>query len=264
MQDDPNVVPVVRVGADSFHDWSNLYLSILKKLDRPLSDDLPKRHRTDELRYETYGALEEQKTKVLIIDDAQNIIPGASREWASRQLDHLGNLIELDIVIIMAGTYELLKVSELSGQIRYQSTGINFSRYNNEIQDLKVFRNILMELQRRVPVQTMPDFMAHFDYLYAHSIGCVGILHNWLSHALYRSLNEGETTVTLKNLRQTELDSSTCIKLLNEAKDWEEHLQRELKLEDDLLSSCFPKVLSSSIKSPKTPKKRRPGMRTPH
>ncbi|GMA63704.1 ATP-binding protein [Alicyclobacillus fastidiosus] len=252
MQEDPGVIPVVRIEADPPHSnglfsWSNFYIKILQNLNQPLAGAVTNRLRADELRRAMHKALTYRKTRVLIIDEAQSIGLVSSGRRLSDQMDNLKNLFNLTgVVIVLVGTYELLKLRELSGQIGRRSIREDFSRYHNKNfhsenkgqakdNDLETFRDILLEFQRRLPVQTMPDFMPYFNYLYAHSIGCTGILKDWLTRALFRSLNEEGPTVTYEHLKQTALDSSICMQLINEAKYGEESFLREQALEDELL-----------------------------
>ncbi len=287
MDEDPGIIPVVRIEADPPHanglfSWSNFYIKILQKLNEPLAGTVANRLRADELRRAMHKALHYRKTKVLIVDEAQSIGLVSAGRRLSDQMDNLKNLFNLTgVIIVLVGTYELLKLRELSGQIGRRSIREDFSRYHNkylnsqnegqpEFNDLETFRDILLEFQRRLPVQSMPDLMSHFDYMYIHSIGCTGILKDWLTRALYRSLNENKNTVTLGHLKQTALDSSICIQLLNEAKYGEESFLREQAFEDELLHTCFPngkpdepeKSASTIDSSPKS-KKRTPGKRKP-
>ncbi len=217
---EPKTIPVVRIESDPLNGLfsRNSYARILEKLGQPFADAITKRSRTDELRHRMYQALEEQNTRVLIIDSAQDANLHA-REKRLEQLNHLKDLSERGIKIVLSETHEPLLPREQSVQIVRQIIKVDFSRYQDDIpEDLDDFQGILKEFQRRLPVQDMPDFTSYFDYLYSHSVGCVGILHSWLTRALSRSLNEGSTTITLKHLEQTTLDSSICNDLLNNAK----------------------------------------------
>ncbi|QSO48593.1 ATP-binding protein [Alicyclobacillus mengziensis] len=262
MKFDPGIIPVVRVEADPPHanglfSWSNFYIKILQKLNQPLAG-VSNRHRADELRRAMDNALIYRKTKVLIIDEAQSIGLVSSGRRLADQMDNLKNLFNLTgVVIILVGTYELLKLRELSGQIGRRSIREDFSRYHNKYPngqnknqpDLDTFGKILMEFQRRVPVENMPDFLSNFNYMYAHSIGSVGILKDWLTRALFHCLNENNDTITREHLEQTALDSKICIQLLNEAKDGEESFLYKQIQEDELLQKCFPSGLPDTFKS---------------
>jgi hypothetical protein len=59
-------------------------------------------------------------------------------------------------------------------------------------------------LQRQLPVEEEPLLAEkYWEFLYARSIGCIGLLKLHLNRALNRALKEGVHTVTLDHLRQT-------------------------------------------------------------
>src|SRR6266581_1791450 len=59
-------------------------------------------------------------------------------------------------------------------------------------------------LQRQLPVEEEPLLAKkHWEFLYARSIGCIGLLKLHLNRALNRALKEGSRTITLDHLRQT-------------------------------------------------------------
>jgi hypothetical protein len=71
-------------------------------------------------------------------------------------------------------------------------------------QDCLIFKSILWALQRQLPVEEEPLLAEkHWEFLYARSIGCIGLLKLHLNRALTCALKEGARTVTLDHLRQT-------------------------------------------------------------
>lgn len=59
-------------------------------------------------------------------------------------------------------------------------------------------------MQRQLPVEEEPLLaQKHWEFLYARSIGCIGLLKLHLNRALTCALKEGGHTVTLDHLRQT-------------------------------------------------------------
>jgi hypothetical protein len=86
-----------------------------------------------------------------------------------------------------------------------RSIDVHFPRYDmTKEQDGLIFKSILWALQRQLPVEEEPLLaQKHWEFLYARSIGCIGLLKLHLNRALNCALKEGACTLTLDYLRQT-------------------------------------------------------------
>ena len=100
--------------------------------------------------------------------------------------------------MVLIGTYELQSLRNLSGQLSRRSRHLHFSRYGTSGEDLKVFRSIIYNLQLHLPVARTPNLIKHWEYLYARSIGCTGILKDWLVRCLAAAIADKSQTITLK------------------------------------------------------------------
>jgi hypothetical protein len=88
---------------------------------------------------------------------------------------------------VLIGTYELLSFRNLSGQLSRRSVDLHFSRYRAECKDdLHVFRNIVLTFQEQLPAELQLDLVGMWDFLYERSLGCVGILKDWLARGFER------------------------------------------------------------------------------
>ena len=63
--------------------------------------------------------------------------------------------------------------------------------------------------------------MQAWDLLYERSLGCVGILKEWLLRALTTAIADGKTTLTRTHLKQSALSASQCEKILAETREGE-------------------------------------------
>jgi len=90
-------------------------------------------------------------------------------------------------------------------QLACRGVDVHFPRYDmTQEEDCQVFKSVLWALQRQLPVEEEPLLaQKHWEFLYARSIGCIGLLKLHLNRALNRALKEGARTVTLDYLRQT-------------------------------------------------------------
>ncbi len=89
-------------------------------------------------------------------------------------------------------------------QLACRSVDVHFPRYDATIeQDAQVFQSVVWALQRQLPVEKEPPLIDHWEFLYARSIGCIGLLKMHLNQALNLALTEKAKTVTLEHLRKT-------------------------------------------------------------
>ena len=107
-------------------------------------------------------------------------------------------------VHVLVGTYELLPFRNLSAQLSRRSIDIHFPRYRAERSgDYTAFRNVVFTLQRHLPLPGETDLLPHLEYCYERSIGCVGLVKDWLTRALALAINQTAAFVTLKMLQKT-------------------------------------------------------------
>lgn len=138
------------------------------------------------------------------------------------------------------GTYELLRYLNLSGQLSRRNLSVHFRRYQVELaEDMEAFRNILMTLQMQMPLDNEPDLYALWKYLYTHSLGCIGILKEWLTRALADGSEEGALTLTETHLQRRALSVAQCKRILQEMKEGEKALQEAPEDCDDLYRAIF-------------------------
>jgi hypothetical protein len=174
------------------------------------------------------------------------------------------------VLHILIGTYELLEFRNLSGQASRRGLDIHFPRYlyQNE-QDRLDFQSTLLALLKQVPLNVeLPELMQHWLYFYEHSIGCVGVLKDWLIRTVAAALDDGSDTLTLKQLHEHTLTLAQCERMALDATEGEqklsymesrrEHLWHLLQIGMD--STSVPKnavspetpPAQSSITSPET------------
>ena len=88
----------------------------------------------------------------------------------------------------------------------------------------KAFMNVLCSFQRQIPLPEPPDLLGNWEFLYERSVGCVGILKEWLVRTLSAILRRGATTLSLRDLTAHALMVSQCEKILAEITEGESRL----------------------------------------
>jgi hypothetical protein len=223
-------------------DWKEYYRRALITLSEPLighkidySNRDARRNRighlvfntkpaTSELRLALEDALRYRRLRAFIVDEAQHLTRMASGRKLQDQLDCIKSLSNMTgTVHLLVGTYELLALRNLSGQLSRRSADVHFRRYRvDSATDAKAFQSVLWDFQRHLPVPQEPDFLRHWQYIYERTIGCVGVLKTWLMKSLADVIRVGAPTVTLQHLEKHALSISQCVSMSTEALKGEE------------------------------------------
>lgn len=239
MEEDKGMIPITGIELPNpdlgKFNWKDFYYRVLQSLNEPLidykknverfSDD--KKFRSTEtapaLRRSIENAFEYRKTKALLIDEAQHFftIHSNSRgksEQNQRQFNSIKSLANMsNTKIVLFGTYDLNAVFNLDGQLSRRVKEIHFPRYNiSNKEDGEIFRSMLYTFQKLIPLAKEPDLLKHQEYLYEYSIGCIGILKEWLLRCTLDAMKNNEETITLGNLQNNALQLSKLLTLANE------------------------------------------------
>lgn len=179
-----------------------------------------------ELRRAVERALAQRRPQALLIDEAQHFAKLAGGRRLLDQMDVLKSLAETtNTVHVLFGTYALLELRNLSGQLGRRSRELHLGRYRFEqAEDRQSFQTILRTFQRALPLREEPDLVRHDQWCYERSLGCVGVLKNWLTRALARAFADDAPTLTLAHLEQTAESPQTLLQMARELRDGEQLL----------------------------------------
>ncbi len=252
LRQDPGIMPVVSLEApapdSSQFSWKDYYRRALIALEEPLVDrkltyaahasfhGACGRALSDpivpgiELRLALESGLIHRRPQAFFIDEAQHLAKMKSGRKLQDQLDSIKSLASLtNTVHVLIGTYELLPFRNLSAQLSRRSIDIHFPRYRAERSgDYTAFRNVVFTLQRHLPLPDESDLLPHIEYCYERSIGCVGLVKDWLTRALALAINQGADAVSLKMLQKTAWPLDQSERMAREAVDGESDvLERE-------------------------------------
>jgi hypothetical protein len=252
LRQDTGMLPVVSLEApapDSHQfSWKDYYLRALVELEEPLIDrKLSHTAHTSfrggsgralsdprvpgiELRLALESSLIHRRPKAFFIDEAQHLAKLKSGRKLQDQLDSIKSLASLtNTVHVLIGTYELLPFRNLSAQLSRRSIDIHFPRYRAERSgDYTAFRNVVFTLQRHLPLPGESDLLPHIEYCYERSIGCVGLVKDWLTRSLALAIKQDADAVSLKMLQKTAWPLDQSERMAREAVDGESDvLERE-------------------------------------
>jgi energy-coupling factor transporter ATP-binding protein EcfA2 len=247
---DPGRIPVVALeavaGEAGQFNWKDFYTRALRTVDEPLiahkireepyvhrresADGVPLRQAAvPELRRAWEQALRYRRPAAVIIDEAQHLAKMPSGRRLLDQMDVLKSLAALtETVHVLLGTYELAGLTTLSAQLSRRSREIHFGRYRtDDPADRQAFQSVLFTFQRHLPLAHEPDLVGRFEYLYEQSVGCVGVLKDWLHRALAAALEDGAETLTARHLEQQAEPARKLLSLAREIQEGEAALRED-------------------------------------
>src|SRR5229473_3875696 len=274
MKRDPGFIPFASIttagpNASRF-DWRTYYRSVLRGLHDPFVDGKIARIRERELREAMETALLQRRPLALIVDEAHHLAKTTSGRHLQDQLDHLKYFENLTGVShLLVGTYELRPFRKINAQLACRSVDIHFSRYDAaKEEEAQAFRSVLWALQRQLPVEQEPQLVDQWEFLYARSIGCIGLVKMHLNRALNLALTEKKKTVTLSHLRKTALPEARVELALRNALESETELAEAAGADERLLTLLGlrgPRSdTSQQVQQPSSPHSPgRPGKRGP-
>lgn len=133
---------------------------------------------------------------------------------------------EASKVHVLIGTYDLLDFRNLNRQAARRGQDLHFPRYQSQHEaDRRAFQGALHSLLQQIPLNVdRQDLMNHWFYCYERSIGCVGVLKDWLVRAVSSALPAGMRNMTLAHLEQHALSNAQCERMTADASAAEQKL----------------------------------------
>lgn len=231
------------------------------------------------LRHAVEQTLRRRRPLAVLVDDAQQLaIMGSGRKLLD-QINTIKSIANLSqITHVLTGTYELMTLRHLNGQLSRRSEDIEFNRYlSDNPEHREAFINCLWTFQQHLPLPKTPELVKQWDYFYERSIGCIGVLKEWLTGALALALENGEQTLTTRDLDRRALSVTQCARMLSEAVDGERKLTESTDAKQELrknlgltvemkarqLSSNDPSLDATAPQVTAKAKRRRIGQRNP-
>lgn len=241
---DRSRVPVASVEAvapesGSFN-WRDHYKRLLHQLDEPLVDRKLNRETgsdtrfmpasravSTEYRYAVEQAIRYRRPVAVMIDEAQHLGKISSGRRLLDQLDVVKSIAnQTRTVHVLFGTYELLALRNLNAQLSRRSIDVHLPRYRVDVsQDRQVFINVLQTFARALPFGDAPDLLSDWEFVYERSLGCIGILKQWLVRAATAAYQMGQDRLTKSNLQSQALSIAQCEQMHAEIAHGELQLQ---------------------------------------
>jgi hypothetical protein len=131
------------------------------------------------------------------------------------------------VLHVLVGPYDLFDVRNLSGQAARRGRDLHFPRYHvTRHEERQEFVGALRYLLAQVPLVCDVDgLLAHWRWFAEWSIGCIGILRDWLVDTVAALLLEGGTTLTMEALQAHALAVGQRVRLEMDARTGERKVE---------------------------------------
>jgi hypothetical protein len=209
-----------------------------------------------EMRDAVSYALDLLRVKAVCIDEAQHLLQADAAHKPSIQLDWLKSLTNRShLLYILVGNFSLYDFCHLNGQLARRVREEQFARYHLESQaDAMEFTSALKALLEQVPLQVdIPEMLTHWKWFGEWSIGCIGILGDWVVETAATLCRAGESVLTLEALAKHALKPAQRLKLETEARTGEfkiEEAKKESEHELQRLLGRLSLIPGSSLQHP--------------
>jgi hypothetical protein len=166
--------------------------------------------------------------RTVILDEAQHLIQSGDGKQPKDQLNWIKSMTtETGVLHILIGTYDVLPFCNLDGQMARRGSEFHFAPYHIENEtDCQAFRNAFSSLLKQIPLSVDHDgLLQRWWYFFEGSLGCIGILKQWLVRALYRALREESLELTRAHLEKSVLPDAKWERMRADARSGEAEFQ---------------------------------------
>jgi len=201
------------------------------------------------------------KVKVVFVDEAQHLLAPDPVRKPTAQLDWLKTLANrTNVLHVLVGNFDLYEYCHLSGQVVRRMRDQYFPRYHLDSQkECEEFVGALKSLLEHVPLTVdVPALLSHWRWFGEWSVGCVGVLGDWLVDTVDALWSAGETVLTIEALTKHALQPDQRARLEMEARTGENRVARAKAQSEQelqrLLSTPAPdgKLLQVTPSAPST------------
>ncbi len=260
-----DVIPVVGMSAVSptgrVFSWKDFYIRLLFQAGDPSTNqcllaptgndmfgdspyDTPAdRMVVDKLRRCAEITLKRRKTRWLIVDEAHHMILHKDPHVNQVMFETLKSLaIETKLTIILTGTYKLLDIRDQSAQLVRRSDMIHFQRYDlRNRQHHLGFRRVLAAFEGYFDLREPVKLVADWEQYFIRSVGCVGILKDWLRKVYEKAIEADLPTFDLEFAKLAAHSNKELITIARDAQAGEAKLLDAS--DDELISVLRPKAM---------------------
>jgi hypothetical protein len=169
------------------------------------------------------------RVKVVFVDEAQHLLAPDPVRKPTAQLDWLKALANrTNVLHVLGGNFDLYEYCHLSGQVVRRMRDQHFPRYHLDNQkECEEFVGALKSLLEHVPLSVdVTALLERWRWFGEWSVGCVGVLGDWIVDTVDTLWRKGETVLTIEALTEHALQPDQRTRLEMEARTGEHRVAR--------------------------------------
>ena len=216
---------------------------------------------TEALHRSARNQIIHRRIQQIFIDEPQHLLQRGQGRTEKDNLDVLKSLCAAaNTLCVLIGPYELRTLVARDGQLIRRSKFIHFRAYGSSKQDHADFEDTIYELEALLPLPFARDL--DVELLFERSLGCVGLLKDWLASAAQHAADRSAKEVTQSDLLATafSLAELETLALEIEMGETDFHEKRSTRAHLRRFMGLAEESESGEIKKPR---KYCPGVRNP-
>lgn len=192
-----HLMPIVYVISESSSDESVMFSKILSAMNVPVNHKEKVTKKKEEVIY-NLGIM---KTKLIIIDEIQNVLQGPYNKMTQliTSLKTLNNTTA--IPIILAGTQDAMSAISIDNQTKSRFKPLELPNWNND----KNFSRFITTIEAMLPLKQASNLYQNYElltYLHELSNGCIGEVIDILKDASIYAIRTKSERITKKEIKE--------------------------------------------------------------
>ena len=192
-----HLMPIVYVISESSSDESVMFSKILSAMNVPVNHKEKVTKKKEEVIY-NLGIM---KTKLIIIDEIQNVLQGPYNKMTQliTSLKTLNNTTA--IPIILAGTQDAMSAISIDNQTKSRFKPLELPNWNND----KNFSRFITTIEAMLPLKQASNLYQNYElltYLHELSNGCIGEVIDILKDASIYAIRTKSEKITKKEIKE--------------------------------------------------------------
>ena len=192
-----HLMPIVYVISESSSDESVMFSKILSAMNVPVNHKEKVTKKKEEVIY-NLGIM---KTKLIIIDEIQNVLQGPYNKMTQliTSLKTLNNTTA--IPIILAGTQDAMSAISIDNQTKSRFKPLELPNWNND----ENFSRFITTIEAMLPLKKASNLYQNYELLtYIHELsnGCIGEVIDILKDASIYAIRTQSEKITKKEIKE--------------------------------------------------------------
>lgn len=192
-----HLMPIVYVISEPSSDESVMFSGILSSMNVPINH----KEKVDKKKEEAIYYLNLMKTKLIIIDEIQNVLHGPHNKMAQliTSLKTLNN--KTGIPIILAGTHDAMSAISIDNQTKSRFKPYELPLWNND----ENFLRFVATMEAMLPLKKASNIYKNYEllsYIHGLSKGCIGEVIDILKDASIYAIRSKSERITKKEIKE--------------------------------------------------------------